>query len=214
MKKTSKFRFLTLCLTLVLLVSAIPANAASVANAETLYEDSQTLSESNTEGLTPIEEAGITQEEALEILGLTAEEAAAEGLSFYVVDAEPVENLDDSQGVSPAHVTIPSGEVYSFPTFTFTGTNYGQYWTCGGTRMIFGIVYHSASDHNADISVYLYRWGQDYTVPNEYEASVLFLPVGETYQMNSFFNAYKCDYKFVYYGGRDSRITVVVGIAG
>lgn len=223
MKRTSKFRFLTMCLTLVLLVSSFSSSTAIIANAATLDKESLIVGESKIDTLTPIEETNVTQEQALEILGLTAEEAESEGMSFYVVDAQPasapIETPTNATnlitpGISTNQVSISPGQNYVFPTFTFSGTNYGQYWTCKGTRMMWGAVYHSASDPNAAISIYLYRYGQDYTLPNDYVDCVLFLPVGQSHKPTRFFDAYKTDYKFVYYYGKNSKVTMLVGVAG
>lgn len=212
MKKISKFRFLTLCLTLALLVSAIPASAATIANAETpdtTQDDLLVIGESNIDTLTPIEETTLTREEALAVLGLTPEEAEAEGLSLYVVDAQSASEV----AAASDQVTINSGDVYSFPTFTFSGRNIGRYWTCNGTRLIFGCIHHSSAEPDTLVSVLLYQYGRDYTNIADCNM-IMYCPARQTTSLSEFMDAYRTDYNFVYYGGNESRLTMVVAVAG
>lgn len=161
----------------------------------------------------PLSESSFSREEALELLGVT--EAEAERMSLFVVDAEPIDASSLSSGLSTCSVTIGPNAVHQFPSFSFTGTNIGSYWTCAGTKLKFSAVYHSAANVNTPIDIFLYGWGMEN--PNDIfegvTAHVLQLMPGNTYTMNGFVNAHQnYDYHFVYYGGNNSTLTMIVAV--
>lgn len=203
MKKINRFSLLALALVFSLLFSSQTAMAAELP---------ENVS-SNSSAMIPLEETEFTREEAIKILGVSEEDA--EKMSFYVVDAEPAEISTPEPGISTYGVGIEPGQVYTFPTFTFSGTNIGSYWTCKGTKLTWAAVHHSSADPNTSLSIFLYGYGREN--PNDiFEGCtdhVLYLPVGESYQMGSFISSPKnYDYHFVYYGGNQSKVTMIVGI--
>ena len=203
MKKFTHLSFIALILALSMLL------CPQTAMAEELPKNVSNVSSA----MIPLEETDITREEAIKILGISNEEA--EKMTFYVTNAEPAESTNYKNGGSTRGVSIGPNEAYAFPTFTFSGNNTGAYWTCMGTRLTWGAVHHSAADINTYISIFLYGYGME--DPNNVFAGatdfVLSLGVGQTYHMGSFVDATpNYDYHFVYYGGDQSMVTVVVGI--
>ncbi len=203
MKKSNHFRLLALTLVFSLLFSSQSAMAAELPKGVS----------NNSSEMTPLEETEFTREEAMELLGVSAEDA--EEMSFYVVDAEPAETSSYKPGISTYGVGIEPGEAHTFPTFTFSGRNVGAYWTCKGTKFIWAAIHHSASDPNANIDIFLYGYGREN--PNDIfdgcTDHVLQLGVGETHRHDSFISSPKnYDYHFVYYGGRQSTVTMIVGV--
>lgn len=194
--------FLAFTLVLSLIFTSQPVMAAELENDIP----------SSSEAMIPLEETEYTREEALEILGLTEEEA--KDMSFYVVDAEPAEVSDTESEISTHQVTIGPGESYWFPTFTFTGTNVGSYWTCTGTQLSWAAIYHSAASSRASIAIFLYGYGRE-NPDNVFEgctSHLLDLMPGNSYT-NGYHSAVKnYDYHFVYYGGDQSKITMIVGV--
>ena len=161
------------------------------------------LPSANSNLMIPIEKTGITRENAIKILGVNEEEAKQ--MSFYVVDAEPAKS---GIGISP-------GETHVFPTFTFTGTNIGSYWTCKGTKLTWAAIHHSAADENTYIAIFLYGYGRE-NPNNIFEGCtghVLSLRAGDSYNSGVFVSSPKdYDYHFVYYGGNQSKVTMIVGV--
>lgn len=211
MKKTYKFRFLVVCLAFALLIPSFSVSAAPITNSQSSNGDLLVIGESNIDTLTPIEKTTMTYEEALEILGITPEIAKSEGLSLYAIDTQP--NKTSNLGISTNQVTIYPGENYAFPTFTFSGRNIGRYWTCKGTRVTFGCVYHSAAKQDQLISIYLYKYGRDYTDLSQATIALHVSP-GDKASLGHFIDASKTDYNFVYYNGNQSKVTMIVGVAG
>ncbi len=191
MKVVKRVRIISSILALLLLIGAQPVMAHE--NAE------------KTGQMIPLEETTYTREEAMEILGITEEEA--EKASFYVVTPET-----NGQSTKSGHVTIGPQQVYTFPSFTFSDMNYGSYWTCNGSLLKWAAVHHSGADVNTAITIHLYRYGQyDPNDVMDCTSFVQFLPVGETYQ-SGWIDAYKTDYRFVYWGGNQSKVTMIVAV--
>ena len=211
MKKLIKFRFLAISFVLTLFVSSVSVSATAGNITESTNNQLIEVGKSNIDTLTPIEKTTMTYEEALAILGITPEIAKFEGLSLYAIDIRP--NKTSNLGFSTNQVTISPGENYAFPTFTFSGRNIGRYWTCKGTRVTFGCAYHSAANQNQLISIYLYKYGRDYTDLSQ-ATTALHVSPGSTASLGHFIDASKTDYNFVYYNGNKSKVTMIVGVAG
>lgn len=199
MRTLKKFRRIS---ALVLTLSLLCSQAVMARETDNIAESTGTM--------IPLEETSYTREEAMEILGISEEEA--EKVSFYVVDTEPNETSVIEPGISTNQVTIGPQEIYTFPSFTFTGDNNGAYWTCNGTMLKWAAVHHSAADVNTKIGIILYRYGQP-SPDNVFDcvSYVMFIPVGETYQ-SGWIDAYKTDYRFVYWGGNQSKVTMIVAV--
>ena len=103
---------------------------------------------------TPLEETSISREYALEVLGISSEDA--EGMEFYV---------STTNIVAPrANITVSSGESATrIDTITVgsNSTKYGNIVTINGTRVAAGVgaVYNSGST-DASCKVYLDRYSE------------------------------------------------------
>lgn len=205
MKRIKCIVSLVLAMTMVIIMSFSATPVMATENNVIVSDDTQTM--------IPLEETEYTREEAIEILGISKEDA--KNMSFYVVDVEPAENLNIDNGISTCGVSISPGENHAFPTFTFTGKNVGSYWTCKGTKLTWSAIHHSSANSNNSIAIFLYGYGKE--DPNDVFAGctgcVVDLPAGSTYRSGSFTPATKnYDYHFVYYGGNQSKVTMIVGI--
>lgn len=137
MKSKRSLKLWSMLLALAMCLSIFPCSAFA---AET------SSSEQVSAKVQSIEDAGISRETAMEVLGLTAEEA--KDVDYYVI--------------SPmSHVSIGSGEVHEFPKFSFTGDNVGSYFTVNGSKLKVAMIWHPLfSDSVPGIfRAYLYPYG-------------------------------------------------------
>ena len=199
MKNKRVFKFWSILLSMVMCFSTYTCSAFA---AENLSEETSSVEVQN------IEEAGISRQKALEVLGLTAEEA--EGVDFYAL-------------TSSNQRVFESGDVYTFPTFTFTNNNIGSYFTVNATKLIYGIVWQVPADQPAaTLDVELYPSGE----PRAYNIhlSTTSDRVGTQVLRDSsgWINTYYgVDYHFVYkaaawYGDPrsvTSSVTVIIGVS-
>ena len=140
LKNRRSKRFLSLILSaLMVLSSALSLTAFASENEEVATQSEYTI-------ITPESEE---YAKALEVLGLTEEEARE--CSVYSTDV----------AMDGARVTIPTdGSFYYFPTFTFSESNGGSYWTCNGNRLKWGVTWSAPYETTMDLrlGIYLYRY--------------------------------------------------------
>lgn len=197
MKKTSWLRRIfafALALGMCFSMQAIPAHAA-----ETVENDMNVMT---------IEEAGFTREEALEILGMTEEEAKE--VNFYAVRAIN-------------QVALSPGDVWTPNAFSFTGENTGSYFTVNANKIKFGVVWEPASKTQAtQTRIYLWPYGSNVAAGQMYFESSMIGSNGKASKTSDWINAtYGLDYHFLYdcyYIGSAAQqatctITLVVGVA-
>ncbi len=135
LKKTKKRNFLIAALVGVLFLT--PNTICHAASGNEIQEASE-----DTIDVVPIEDVGISHEEAIEIFGLTEEEA--EGVSFY-----SVRNAG----------SIDVGKPFN-STFSFTGTNTGAYRTMNGNKLMYKITWTPLSGDGGEVlRFYLYPYG-------------------------------------------------------
>ena len=102
------------------------------------------------DGIMTLDEAGISREDAIEALGLTAEEAKQ--AEFYV--------LDDPTSITVSEV-IDIDHPYDSGYFSFTGRNIGAYRTINGRYMRFTLLWNPyPGDGSEACQVYLYPYDQ------------------------------------------------------
>lgn len=155
-----------------------------------------------------IEDAGISRETAMEVLGLSAEEA--KNMDFYAIK-------------SPRQLTFNSGDTYTFPKFTFTGDNIGSYFTVNATKLKYGAIWEIPSSQPAcAIDIYLYPYGGGYDYKLRL-TSFMDSSTGNkrvTGQSDWIDTVYGLDYHFSYqtedstWGGKEitSSVTMVIGV--
>lgn len=142
-----------------------------------------------------LEAAGVTREEAIEMFGLTEEQA--ENVTFYLID-ESSSSSNQSRGVvvDPENPWKPS-------RFHFTGYNGGSYNTMNGENLIFRVLWKpDPGDGSEFCKVHLYAWGSYSPV-----YSVLLTLASPVYIYDTSFRditsssidiTYGLDYRFVY----------------
>ena len=102
---------------------------------------------SECEGLIPIEETGMTREEAIELLGLSEEEA--EGMSFYGLNPLP-----------RATITINPGDVVHVDTITVNGgISYGNMIKINGKRIAWAVTAGNFNNKSTTVSATLKQIG-------------------------------------------------------
>lgn len=206
MKKFKRIQALILAVVLVLSTMSMSAYATEVE--ETSKEDTTNSS------FVPLSETQYSREDAIKMMGMTEEEA--EGVEFFLVDAEPM-NIEDV-GNSARGTTINPGATHTFPTFSFSSYNVGAYWTCNGNQLRWIAVHNTCTpyDINHYVEIFLYAYGQE--DPNDVmncHSHMNFLMVGET-RNSGFLSATKgLDYHFVYYcpGGGEYTSTITMMVA-
>lgn len=207
MKKFKRIQALFLAIVLVVSSMSMSAFAAEV-------EDTNADSATTNSSFVPLSETEYSRDDAIRIMGMTEEEA--EGVEFFLVDAEPISSDESSQ--SARGVVINPGQTHNFPSFSFTSKNVGSYWTCKGTQLRWTAVHNTCTpyDINHYVTIFLYAYGDE--DPNDVMAChsyMDFLMVGET-RSYGFMSAVKgLDYHFVYYcpGGGQYRSTVTMMVA-
>lgn len=156
--------------------------------------------------LQSIEEVGISREEAMEALGLTAEEA--KDVDFYAVQSQD-------------QLVLNSGDAHTFDKFTFTDYNVGSYFTVNANQLKYGIIWElDASQHAATLRVSLEPYGED-------PADSILITTGNesgyrryTRQSDWISTYYGVDYHFIYESDAwawdpasiTSSVTMVVGV--
>lgn len=164
--------------------------------------------ENNSPEFQTIEEAGITREEAMEVLKLTPEEA--KGVNFYAL-------------TNTNQLVFESGDAYTFPRFTFTDYNIGQYFTVNANQLMFGVIWELPSDQPAaTLNVDLYPYDE----PSAYNIYLSTPSAGSedkrlTARSEWIDTYYGVDYHFVYEADAwawdprsvTSSVTVVIGLA-
>lgn len=131
-----------------------------------------------------IEEAGVSREEAIEVLGLTDEEA--QNIKFYALR-------------STEQLTFNSGDFYEFPTFTFTDYNVGSYFTVNADKIMYGVIWELEDGQPAaTLEVKLYPYGE----PCAYSAFIRTTMDGGDKRLTTkseWIDAYNgVDYHFIY----------------
>lgn len=138
MKSKRKTKVISILLALVMCISMFSSSAFAVEEIPTV--DSTSLN------VQSIEEAGISREEAIEILGLTPEEAKS--ITFYALR-------------SSDQLTLNSGDVHTFDKFTFTDYNIGSYFTVNANKLVYSVIWELPSGQPpATLDVDLYPFGE------------------------------------------------------
>ncbi len=126
LKKTKKRNFLIAALVGVLFLT--PNTICHAASGNEIQEVSE-----DTIDIVPIEDVGISQEDAIEMFGFTKEEA--KDISFY-----STRNAG----------TIEAGQTFD-STFTFTGTNTGAYRTMNGNKLMYKVIWTPLSGDGGEV---------------------------------------------------------------
>lgn len=154
-----------------------------------------------------LEDAGISRETAMEVLGLTPQEA--ENMNFYALK-------------SPRQLSFQSGDTYAFPKFTFTDDNIGSYFTVNANKLIYGVIWEVPSNQPAaTIDVELYPYGQprayNIHLTTNLDAEGNQRITGKSDWINTY---YGVDYHFIYKADAwewddrpvTSSVTMVIGV--
>ena len=151
--------------------------------------------ENSFSGFEPIQSVGISRQEAIDILGLTAEEA--KDVNFYAASVNPNQPFDSGY-------------------FTFSGRNVGAYRTMNGNNLLYAIMWKPlTSDGSQAMQAHLFAYGSSIRVSSAY----LSLATTSTGGPNNEYRVYRSDwlnitngldYHFIYdsYIGSGSSQTV------
>lgn len=136
-----------------------------------------------TDGLVPIENDGITREEAMSALGLTEEEA--ENVKFYT------QFIDGENSGTPYGNALGWG-VHDLGTFTFSDYNLGAYRTYNGTKVKITVQFTNNMDYACNLRVLFKQYGGK-------EFGNLFCWNSGTYESDWININYGVDYLFEYF---------------
>lgn len=154
MKK--RFISLIMALAMIFTLSLSTTVFAAESSADALATDGTAVE------LVPIEDAGISREEAIAILGLTEDEAEN---CMFLATSEELPEGSGTLNISPRSIIIPSGTAKYFDEFSFTGSKTGSnHWIVGGQYFGWVAGLRSISNANATVSVYVHRAGNNSVV--------------------------------------------------
>ncbi len=159
-------------------------------------------------GIQTIEEAGISKAEAIDILGVSEEEA--KDMKFYSIDTK-------------SRVVLKTGDVWEPSPFTFTGENVGSYFTVKANQLRYGFRWKPASkDYATQTTVYLFGYGLTGYVSRSFITSDRLGSGGTAFVTSDWISTKNgLDYHFsydCYYIGSAAKpakctITLIVGVA-
>ena len=164
----------------VMMLTAVPTSITSYAT------------DTNDDSVVLIEEEDSNYSKAIEVLGLTEEEAKE--CNIYSVDSESISN---ARGI-----TIPNDSgYYAFDRFDFSGTNTGAYWTCQGSELKWGFEWTSLNGTNVSAQ-YLHVSLSQYPAQ---DAGDIISQSGYCYNESGFTSSWiscnRCDHRFYYTTG-------------
>ena len=178
MISTRLSKVLCLILTFVSCLCAFPLSTLAV-------DDTPTV-ESNTLDVQSIEEAGVSKEEAMQVLDVSKDEA--QDMEFYLITIP----------ASSDHISIGSGDTHTFPKFSFSGENGGSYFTVNGNQMKYGVKWWPNSNSAAYLRIHLYKYGHPSYINTMYLTSIGNIGNVQSKQSDWISTTKGLDYRFVY----------------
>lgn len=147
LSKKMCFSFLATLMSICTLMFFKPFNVhANEINSVTA--ENEVCEENSFSGIEPIQSVGISRQEAIDVLGLTAEEA--KDVTFYAASINPNQPFDSGY-------------------FTFTGRNIGSYRTLNGNKLLYAIMWKPlTSDGSQAFQAYLRPYGSSIPISKVY----------------------------------------------